>query len=600
MAKSIYDLSAYQMYRLQSLHPIFSDDWKQILQDTVLTLDKDSQNVIYKRILLPSGIYFDAQNKRFDYKKAPRLKNFLSGQSVSHPEIRQIIQRIQTLLGFSDSHLNDINSNHENTNNTTANTPISQQKIDIKTYADQIEGVLSVMNQLNLGQYTAEKQFLQELRQAFLYELLYWIDSVDFDPPKGLRQLDKHIIRTYFKEVFVKQQIQGWDFRYLDASDIESLQMTHFPNKLAQWAKERALFVSETKDYWFLIGQPSSNNQNAFSFSRFLHEDGEGYYIYLSHVVVPRAKLNNPDVVKAVAYEVSRLYALDKGISEAVLKFIQESKQYQEKHLRELMKQPLVNDGTGAENITNHRLVEYEKRLSLFILNKLPSVIESLAQNVNDSDYLYYQFNNIIKECYYSIEDFRLQPLASYAVCAEKMSIRLMSYNLLLQKNQNLLSSPNLNMEDKSAKLTQVCQDIISLFEEFKEERENIAQIKERTLALMRGEGQKTLWQKLGLGKKEPEYSLEEIKEASDDLDEAFFMNIIKMAKSNPNSMTYIEFETNQIYNPDYRHYAFFYGDKAVDRLPRLVRLPEDRNIFDFESTRSDIFFDVFKKNQEW
>lgn len=563
-------------------------------------MDKDSQNVIYKRILLPSGIYFDAQNKRFDYKKAPRLQNFLSGQSVSHPEIRKIIQRIQVLLGFSDGHLNDINSNHENTNSTTANMSISQQKIDIKTHADQIEGVLSVMNQLNLGQYTAEKQFLQELRQAFLYELLYWIDSVDFDPPKGLRQLDKHIIRTYFKEVFVKQQIQGWDFRYLDASDIESLQMTHFPNKLAQWAKERALFVSETKDYWFLIGQPSSNDQNAFSFGRFLHEDGEGHYVYLSHVVVPRAKLNNPDVVKAVAYEVSRLYALDKGISEAVLKFIQESKQYQEKHLRELIKQPLVNDGTGAENITHHRLVEYEKRLSLFILNKLPSVIESLAQNVNDSDYLYYQFNNIIKECYYSIEDFRLQPLASYAVCAEKMSIRLMSYNLLLQKNQNLLSSPNLNMEDKTAKLTQACRDIISLFEEFKEERENIAQIKERTLALMRGEEQKTLWQKLGFGKKEPEYSLEEIKEASDDLDEAFFMNIIKMAKSNPNSMSYIEFETNQIYNPDYRHYAFFYGDKAVDRLPRLVRLPEDRNIFDFESTSSDIFFDVFKKNQEW
>lgn len=72
------------------------------------------------------------------------------------------------------------------------------------------------------------------------------------------------------------------------------------------------------------------------------------------------------------------------------------------------------------------------------------------------------------------------------------------------------------------------------------------------------------------------------------------------MAKDNPTSMVYIEFESSQIYNLDYRHYAFLYGDHAVDRLPKLVRLPEDRNIFDFEDTSSDLFFDVFKKNQDW
>lgn len=455
------------------------------------------------------------------------------------------------------------------------------------------------MANLNLGHYTFEKKFLQELRRAFLYELLYWIDEVHFDVPEGLRQLDRQVIKTYFKEVFVKQQIQGWDFRYLDASDIESLHMTHFPSKLAQWAKERSLFILETKDYWFLIGQPSSNDQNAFSFGRFLHEDGEGDYVYLTHVAIPRGELRNPDVVRAVSYQISRLYALDKGISEAVLRFIQEAKSYQEKHLRELIKQPLINDGTGAENITYNRLVEYEKQLSLFILNKFPKVIDSLAQNANDADFLYYQFNNIIKECYYSIEDFRLQPLASYAVCAEKMSIRLMSYNLLVQKNKELLSS-NKSMSEKTQKLTKVYHDIVALFEEFKDEKENIAQTKDKIRAVMEGREQKTLWQKLGLGKKEPQYTLEDIKEASDELDETFFMNIIKMAKDNPTSMVYVEFESSQTYNPDYRHYTFLYGDHAVDRLPKLVRLPEDRNIFDFEDISSDLFFDVFKKNQDW
>lgn len=98
MAKSIYELSAYQMYRLQSLHPAFSEDWRHVLQETVLGLDKESQNIIYQRILLPVGIYFDKENKRFDYTKAPRLNDFLAGQSVNHPQIKKIIQRIQELL----------------------------------------------------------------------------------------------------------------------------------------------------------------------------------------------------------------------------------------------------------------------------------------------------------------------------------------------------------------------------------------------------------------------------------------------------------------------------------------------------------------------
>lgn len=64
--------------------------------------------------------------------------------------------------------------------------------------------------------------------------------------------------------------------------------------------------------------------------------------------------------------------------------------------------------------------------------------------------------------------------------------------------------------------------------------------------------------------------------------------------------MIYAEFESGQTYFNDYRHYVFLYGEKAVDRLPKVLRLPENRQLFDVNALSVDIFDDVFKQSQEW
>ena len=97
---AIHDLSVYQMYRLQSLHPAFSDDWKQVLQDILLILDENGQKSVYQRILLPRGIVFNDDSKKFEYKKPIRYQEFLKKQSIQNPKIRQIVEKIQNLFSL--------------------------------------------------------------------------------------------------------------------------------------------------------------------------------------------------------------------------------------------------------------------------------------------------------------------------------------------------------------------------------------------------------------------------------------------------------------------------------------------------------------------
>lgn len=582
MSIAIHDLSAYQLYRLQSLHPAFSSDWRQIIQDIVILLDKESQNSVYRRILLPRGIIFDEEHKRFIYQPPSYPQDFLNVQYTTNQKIKQIVQKMQQLLAMS-----------------VADGGM-QTKVNIKECADRIEGLLSVIDQMDLQGNANDIKILQEVRQEFLYRLLTWIDDVEFDVIGGMRQLTKEQLIVYFKEVFVKQQIQGWDFRYLDSSDIESLQMTHFPKKLAQWSKERSLFIVESKDYWFLIGQSSNSKQNPFSFGRFLHEDGDGQYVYITHVVVPRRQLNNIETARHIAYQVSRIYTLDRGIGEEVLNFVRQAKNYQEKQIKPLLKSPLVNDGSGAENIVNQRMADYEKQLSLFVLNKLPKVLDNAVFNHDDMDYLYYQLGNFIKECCYGINDFRLQPLAEYAICSQTMAIRLESYNILIQKNKHILSNTQLSIEEKAQKLTKTYADVVEMFEALDAQMSELKELKEQIKATLKQPPKKTLWQRLGLGHTAPQYSLEELDDMHHQLSENFFIDIIKLAKQQPNLMIYAEFESGQTYHNDYRHYVFLYGEKAVDRLPKVIRLPENRQLFDVDALSVDIFDDVFKQNQEW
>ncbi len=81
---------------------------------------------------------------------------------------------------------------------------------------------------------------------------------------------------------------------------------------------------------------------------------------------------------------------------------------------------------------------------------------------------------------------------------------------------------------------------------------------------------------------------------------EDLFISIVRLAKTEKNSMVYTEFECNEIINENYRHYALADGKLGISTLPRILRLNEDRNKLSIQLIREALYQDIFKSSQQW
>lgn len=64
---TLFDLSPYNLYRLQSLDPILDENYREILEVIFPVLDEKSQDMLLNRSLLPRGINCDLSRKMFDH-----------------------------------------------------------------------------------------------------------------------------------------------------------------------------------------------------------------------------------------------------------------------------------------------------------------------------------------------------------------------------------------------------------------------------------------------------------------------------------------------------------------------------------------------------
>jgi len=79
---NIRDLSEYQLYKLKSMDPNLSPDWREIIQSILPDLDPESQHSLYKNILEPRGIYLNA-NEELIHKRPATLKKTMGKHSNS-------------------------------------------------------------------------------------------------------------------------------------------------------------------------------------------------------------------------------------------------------------------------------------------------------------------------------------------------------------------------------------------------------------------------------------------------------------------------------------------------------------------------------------
>lgn len=573
----IFDLSHYDIYRLQSIDPIFSDDWRQTLCDIFPKLDKESQNSVFRQLLVPRGIMYDKTSKKFLAQRPISLSDTLALTSSSNDKVMMMANHMLNFL------------------------KAPTQGVSILELADKIEAMLDHFDSIELYDAKNEHHLAKKIRQAFLYDLSHWIDNIEISLAPGLRNLTPDMIRAYFKSVFLKHQIQGWEFRSWDGQDMQELSSERFPVFLQQEAVVRRYVVVETPNYWFLIGPTRLANQNPFSFRRFLFEDSDvsGQYIYLTHVVVEREGVNLPANKANILMQLSRMYTLERSVNEAVKIFVNSSKDLLIRYIYPLIRKPLATDGRPIEAIIEERMQNFEKQFSILILNKLPRIFDIALKDINDLEFFYYHLDWLIANVTNCLRDFCLQPLASFSLVAKRTTLRLVSMRMLTHRIRNYLNDVTIEAEQKQKLFMAPMQYLDKQLTEVEEEQSSIDILTEEALYYQKQVETSGFLRRL-ITPKAPKYSLEELTQYRHQLNENLFMSIIRLAKDQKQLIVYPEFECNIIIDENFRHYAFIDGELGLTRLPKLLFLPEKRDSFDFQTVRQQINADVFRTNQEW
>ena len=517
---NIHDLSEYQLYKLKSIDPTLSLDWREVIHDIVPQLDKENQTSVYKNILKPRGISVDT-NRTLTYTHPNSLQWTIDNIHTKNKDLLSIA-----------SHMNKIIMSPDKNHNA----------IDL---ADNIEAILGYLDNLDMHEVLQDQKDRKQIRVAFLYDLALWIDTITLEIEGGLRKLDTKIVKSYFKEVFIKQQIQGRDFRNWDSSDLSFQELSHLPSFIKQEGKDRKFFIVEGQNYWYLVGTASQVGKNPYSFRRFLHEDKSGRaneFVYLTSIILDKNNMQNTAYLAHAAHCVTRLYTLDRGVSDSLLKFIHDIQQLYQNYLKPLLREPLQQDGSHPEEIIKERMIKYEKQLSILILQKIPRIIQMTFHDINDQDYLFYHLDQLVKQMSENVQDFRLQPLAGYSTSSEIMIVKLIAFRRLLNKSRKVFYSDQESIDDNShimesslLAIKDKVEEIDIYLEELNLQEENISNYN-----YFKEHG--SFWQKMKLGKT-PDYSLADIEQMRSSINEDLFISIVRLAKTESYSIVYTEFE---------------------------------------------------------
>lgn len=562
----VYELSEYQIYQLKSIDPALSSNWKNIITDILPQLDKPSRKSVYEKILSKRNI-----SPNFTYIIPDNLRSVLSTTAIGNKELEAIA--IQ-MLKFIES------------------KPISYDAMEL---ADKTEAMLDYLNRIDIGDHFLDQKSRNSIKHAFLYDLAALIDNIDFIVNPGIRQLNADIIKTYFKEVFIKQKIQERNFHAWDSTDIDFQEYKNLPNIIRKEAKYKKFFVVESEKYWFLIGIADKPRQNPYSIKRFLyeHSSGNNTFVYLTHVVIRKQLIDKERYIEHINYCMSRLYTLDVGVSDTIIKFIKETQHLCKTQIEPLLKKELKKDGDDTEYDIYRRMNEYEKQITILILNKLTHIIKNAISDESDRDYLFYYMGKIFNKMINNMQNFQLQPIATYSYNVEIMIAKLISFRYFLDMMYESLANKSFEVNT----LTNTSKEIITIikdkFDDVEESLGQLSQLQHELNIYHETKENGSIWQKIIIGRL-PKYTLEDIEHSKDAVNEEFFLDIIRLAKTYTKNIIYLEFDCNEILNEYYRHYAIADEKMVITRLPKVLRLPENKKAFDAQEIKKAINHNVF------
>lgn len=457
---------------------------------------------------------------------------------------------------------------------------------------DEIESAITLLQKVPLSSTLSERKQQQEIRTAFLYDCAKWLDNLTIIMPQTARKIDETTFKEFFLQVFLKSLIQGKNFQYYEAVDLDLFQITHFPDFLKDEAVSRKLLTVETQNYWFALAPAEKVEQNPFSLRRFLFEEKMGAgYVYLNGLGLPKSLATSPTVQRVYLNQIGRIFSLDKNISEELKKFALRLKHLTHGELADILQGDFSFDGSNAERAVAGRVVKFEEALTSKVLQLLPTMFAITGQSEFNQDFLLNALSRFFGELQGLIEKFKLHPLARHSFVASNLAIKLICFEVLIQKNRVWIFDGQ-SYQEKQEELGQAMQAFKNQYEESLAIQEELLALKSTLKTYEDKKANGGFLAKLGFGK--PKYSKEILDEELRTLNEDFFISILKLTKEHKRAVVYLEYETEYSPNELYRHYAIANQKHGLSRLPTIINLIEDRERFSFESLKDEVYWEIF------
>lgn len=343
--------------------------------------------------------------------------------------------------------------------------------------------------------------------------------------------------------------------------------------------------IVETKRYWFFVSPSRNMRANRYSVCRFLSEEDAFGLTITYGCYMPRHYAGDEKLVATILQLMGTIYTLDTSASPSLMTFIEKSKQANYRHLSPLLRSK-INFNNDIDSAVADRLKDYEQKLTSLILFRMPELMQGIMKNNDDRLIFIHHMGQLLGDLWRDVHAFSLLPIVAFTEAAQVMTVKLMCYRLLLEKNQEIFWDEAKDWQDKLDEILEIAPMIYDMFREAENETEQIDRMLEQVLHYERKKDEGGFFAKLGFGK--PKYTSDELYGFRSETSDELFMEIVRLAKAKRQTMVYHEFDcpSTAVNDSEYRHYAFSHGKHGVDKLPLVLRLPEERSEFEVESLK--------------
>ncbi len=557
---------------LQELHPLLDKDWATRLKGIFGQLDEHKRKYVYERILIPKGISYDSGSGGFIYNKSQSI-DALTG-TLSNA-VKMLAAKLQQTRKKLDS-LQD---------------PLS--------IADLMESSLSMIDSFECQDNIDLQHEKILLRNAYLNDLIQWVQAAQFNPLQGERPLDPDAIKTYMLEVFLRHQILGYRYRTWPSDELQKQEHAFLRDFVADEVATRKCVLVRTSHYLFVIGAVKDISHNPFSIRRFLHEDEvlNRQYIFFNGICIDLSRLDDAKEIERISWEMSRIVTLERQLSPGIVEIIKDMENAQKECLHPMLQENIAADGANLELNIRNRLVDYERELTLSVLNKLATGI-AMAKTTDDMEYLFLSVRQLLVDIAGDIRDFHMSPAMSWSQSIEDLELKIIAYIKLMEKRYDQLfrldkpvvtddeSNPAKPISEFKQNIKKGNEKISAAKKRLEEAREHQQKL-ERSL-LYRWTSAAGSWANKRKTPEEIEAQIIRLKHES-------LVGFIRICKRYAKIVVYLEFEQLVEFDKSKRHYALPSGDKGLTRLPVLITLYEDPRLLDMGAILESLYFDILR-----